>query len=132
MLAAGVNVTALFSPEHGIEGRVDDALTVARTRDRKTGIGVWSLYSGANRRPSRAMLRDVDALVFDIQDIGARFYTFATTMKYAMEAAAKAKLPFIVLDRPNPINGVAVEGPILDSDLLLSVRQFTRCLCVTA
>jgi uncharacterized protein YbbC (DUF1343 family) len=118
MLAAGVKVTALFSPEHGLEGKVDDALTVAHTKDVKTGISVWSLYSGSNRRPSRAMLQDVDVLVFDIQDVGARFYTYATTMKYAMEAAAQAKLPFIVLDRPNPINGVAVEGPILDENLM--------------
>lgn len=118
MLAAGVNVTALFSPEHGLEGKVDSELTVAHSKDEKTGIGVWSLYSGANRRPSRAMLQDIDVLVFDIQDVGARFYTYATTMKYAMETAAQAKLPFIVLDRPNPINGVAVEGPLLDADLL--------------
>jgi len=118
MLAAGVNVTALFSPEHGLEGKVDDTLTVPHSKDAKTGIGVWSLYSGDNRRPSRAMLQDVDALVFDIQDVGARFYTYSTTMKYAMEAAAQAKLPFIVLDRPNLINGTAVEGPVLDADLL--------------
>jgi len=117
MLAAGVKVTALFSPEHGIEGKVDDALAVAHSKDAKTGIGIWSLYSGKNRRPSQAMLQDVDVLVFDIQDVGARFYTYATTMKYAMEAAAQAKLPFIVLDRPNPINGIAVEGPLLDTDL---------------
>lgn len=118
MLAAGVNVTVLFSPEHGFEGQVDDALTVAHSKDSKTGIGLWSLYSGANRRPSQAMLQSVDALVFDIQDVGARFYTFASTMQYAMQASASAKLPFIVLDRPNPLNGVAVEGPILDPDLL--------------
>jgi uncharacterized protein YbbC (DUF1343 family)/CubicO group peptidase (beta-lactamase class C family) len=118
MLAAGVEVTTLFSPEHGIEGKVDDTLTVANTKDARTGIPIWSLYSGANRKPSKAMLENVDMLVFDIQDVGARFYTWASTMKYAMQAAAEAKLPFLVLDRPNPINGVAVEGPILDQDLI--------------
>jgi len=118
MLAAGVEVTTLFSPEHGIEGKVEDALTVAHTKDARTGIPIWSLYSGANRKPSKAMLENVDILVFDIQDVGARFYTWASTMKYAMQAAAEAKLPFLVLDRPNPINGVAVEGPILDQDLI--------------
>jgi uncharacterized protein YbbC (DUF1343 family)/CubicO group peptidase (beta-lactamase class C family) len=118
MLAAGVKVTTLFSPEHGIEGKVDDALTVAHSKDARTGIPIWSLYSGKNRRPSKAMLENVDILVFDIQDVGARFYTWASTMKYAMEAAASVKLPFLVLDRPNPINGVAVEGPIIDKDLI--------------
>ena len=118
MLAAGVKVTTLFSPEHGMEGKVDDALTVAHSKDARTGIPIWSLYSGENRRPSKAMLENVDMLVFDIQDVGARFYTWASTMKYAMEAAASTKLPFLVLDRPNPINGVAVEGPILDKDLV--------------
>jgi uncharacterized protein YbbC (DUF1343 family)/CubicO group peptidase (beta-lactamase class C family) len=118
MLAAGVKVTTLFSPEHGIEGKVDDTLTVAHSKDARTGIPIWSLYSGANRKPSKAMLENVDMLVFDIQDVGARFYTWASTMKYAMQAAAEAKLPFLVLDRPNPINGVAVEGPILDQDLI--------------
>jgi uncharacterized protein YbbC (DUF1343 family)/CubicO group peptidase (beta-lactamase class C family) len=118
MLSAGVKVTTLFSPEHGIEGKVDDALTVAHSKDPRTGIPIWSLYSGENRRPSKAMLETVDMLVFDIQDVGARFYTWASTMKYAMQAAADAKLPFFVLDRPNPINGVAVEGPVLDQDLI--------------
>jgi uncharacterized protein YbbC (DUF1343 family)/CubicO group peptidase (beta-lactamase class C family) len=118
MLAAGVEVTTLFSPEHGIEGKVDDTLTVANTKDARTGIPIWSLYSGADRKPSKAMLENVDMLVFDIQDVGARFYTWASTMKHAMQAAAEAKLPFLVLDRPNPINGVAVEGPILDQDLI--------------
>ena len=117
MLAAGVQVTTLFSPEHGIEGNVDDELIAAHSRDANTGIPIWSLHSGKNRRPTKAMLENVDLLVFDIQDVGARFYTWASTMKYAMEEAALAKLPFLVLDRPNPINGVAVEGPILDPDL---------------
>jgi uncharacterized protein YbbC (DUF1343 family)/CubicO group peptidase (beta-lactamase class C family) len=118
MLAAGVKVTTLFSPEHGIAGKVDDALAVAHSKDARTGIPIWSLYSGANRKPSKAMLENVDMLVFDIQDVGARFYTWASTMKYAMQAAAEAKLPFLVLDRPNPVNGVAVEGPVLDQDLI--------------
>jgi len=118
MLAAGVKVTTLFSPEHGIHGKVDDELAVAHSKDETTGIPIWSLYSSNGRKPSKAMLEDVDVLVLDIQDVGARFYTWASTMKYAMEAAAAAKLPFLVLDRPNPINGVAVEGPLLDQDLI--------------
>ena len=118
MLAAGVKLTTLFSPEHGIAGKVDDELAVAHSKDPETGIPIWSLYSSRNRSPSKAMLENVDVLVFDIQDVGARFYTWASTMKYAMEAAARAKLPFVVLDRPNPINGVAVEGPLLDQDLI--------------
>jgi uncharacterized protein YbbC (DUF1343 family)/CubicO group peptidase (beta-lactamase class C family) len=116
MLQAGVKVEALFSPEHGVEGQ-EDRPEVAHAKDPSTGIPVWSLYLGENRRPSEEMLRDLDALVFDIQDAGVRFYTYISTMGYAMEEAARRHIPFYVLDRPNPINGVRVEGPMLDQAL---------------
>jgi len=117
MLAAGVQLTALFSPEHGLLG-VEDHENVGHGKDEASGLTVWSLYQGKDRKPSPAMLNEIDVLVFDIQDIGARFYTYASTMKNAMEAAAAANKDFIVLDRPNPINGVHLEGPILDPDLV--------------
>ncbi|MDX2180140.1 MAG: DUF1343 domain-containing protein [Bryobacteraceae bacterium] len=116
MLAAGVKIAAIYSPEHGIAGK-EDHENVANSEDSKTGIRIWSLYSGPQRRPSEASLRGVDTLVFDIQDIGARFYTYLSTMANAMEEAAKRKLPFVVLDRPNPITGTHVEGPMLDPAL---------------
>ena len=122
MLAAQVRVTALFSPEHGIAGR-EDKENVGNARDAETGLPIWSLYAGQRQRPSAEMLKDVDVLVFDIQDIGARFYTYISTLKYAMQAAAEAKLPIIVLDRPNPLNGIDVEGPVLDRDL----QSFIGC-----
>ena len=111
-------LTALFSPEHGIRGTDDE--NVDSSVDQVTGLPIYSLY-GKTRRPTPEMLRDVDALVFDIQDVGARFYTYTTTMAYAMEEAAKADIRFYVLDRPNPIGGIKVEGPILDEDK----RSFT-------
>ncbi len=117
MLAAGVQVKALFAPEHGISGSGPEGEYVPHATDPATGIPVWSLYFGENRRPTDEMLRDIDALVFDIQDIGARFYTYATTMAYAMEEAGRRRLAFYVLDRPNPITGVKVEGPMLDLEL---------------
>lgn len=117
MLAAGVRLVALFSPEHGITGK-EDHEDIANSKDIITGIPVYSLYQGAQRKPNQKMLSGIDVLVFDIQDIGTRFYTYASTMKGAMEVAAQVKLPFIVLDRPNPINGVSVEGPMLDPDLI--------------
>lgn len=114
MLQAGVKLTALFSPEHGIAG-TEDHENIDHGKDAKSGLTVWSLYQGKDRKPSAAMLREVDAVVFDIQDVGARFYTYLSTMKNAMQAAAAAGLPFYVLDRPNPITGVHVEGPMLDA-----------------
>jgi uncharacterized protein YbbC (DUF1343 family) len=126
MKAAGINVVALFSPEHGIEG-VEDRPGIGDAIDRKTGIKVHSLY-GKTLRPTPEMLRPLlagnGALVFDIQDVGARFYTYESTMHYAMEESAKAKLPFYVLDRPNPITGTHVEGPMLDPDRLSFTGSF--------
>jgi len=119
--AEGVKLVALFSPEHGIAGRADDK--VASTTDTATGLTIHSLY-GETRRPTDEMLKDVDALVFDIQDAGVRFYTYETTMAYAMEEAAKRKIAFYVLDRPNPMGGDAIEGPMLDKDRLNFVGYF--------
>ncbi len=123
MVEAGVRVTALFSPEHGWAG-VEDKQNVADTADPATGIKVWSLHDGKTQRPTQEMLRGIDALVFDIQDVGARFYTYISTLAYAMEEAAKAKIPFFVLDRPNPITGVRVEPPILERDKFSFVGYF--------
>jgi uncharacterized protein YbbC (DUF1343 family)/CubicO group peptidase (beta-lactamase class C family) len=114
MREAGVKLVALFSPEHGLAG-VEDRENLGNTTDSLTGIKVWSLY-GETRRPTPEMLRGLDALVFDIQDIGVRFYTYESTMFYAMQEAAKASIPFYVLDRPNPITGMHVEGPMLDAN----------------
>ena len=122
MRAASVNIAALFSPEHGFAG-AEDRPDVADASDPATGIKVFSLY-GKTNRPTPEMLRSLDALVFDIQDVGARFYTYETTMAYAMEAAAKAGIAYFVLDRPNPITGVHVEGPLLDRDRLSFVGYF--------
>jgi uncharacterized protein YbbC (DUF1343 family)/CubicO group peptidase (beta-lactamase class C family) len=111
--APGVTLTALFSPEHGIRGTADEK--VGDARDAASGLPVYSLY-GETRKPKPEQLAGLDALVFDIQDIGARFYTYPATMRLAMEAAAEAKIKFIVLDRVNPIGGVAFEGPLLQGD----------------
>ncbi|MBZ5620953.1 MAG: DUF1343 domain-containing protein [Acidobacteriia bacterium] len=113
MKQAGITVAALFSPEHGFLG-LEDRPGIQHTTDATSGIRVFSLY-GETLRPTPEMLRGLDALVFDIQDVGARFYTYETTMAYAMEAAAKAGIPYYVLDRPNPITGTRVEGPLLDA-----------------
>lgn len=106
-------LVALFSPEHGIRGIAEGR--IASSMDNDTGLPVYSLY-GDSKRPTREMLEGLDALVFDIQDVGARFYTYSTTMAYCMEEAAKKRLPFYVLDRPNPIGGIMVGGPMLDAD----------------
>jgi uncharacterized protein YbbC (DUF1343 family)/CubicO group peptidase (beta-lactamase class C family) len=117
MVRAGVNLTKLFAPEHGIAGALDQP-NIDDTRDAKTGLPVFSLYrDSGDRRPTSEMLRDIDVLVFDIQDIGARFYTYISTMGNAMEEASKHGIPFVVLDRPNPITGVYVEGPMIDVNL---------------
>ena len=110
--APNVELLRIFSPEHGIEGKLDVPV-IEDGSERTTGIPVVSLY-GDNRQPTAAMLADLDVLVFDIQDIGTRFYTYISTMGLAMQAAAAHGLRFVVLDRPNPINGVDVAGPVLD------------------
>jgi len=119
--APGVKLAAIFSPEHGIFG-MEDA-NVASSKDAATGLPIYSLY-GETRRPTDEMLRGLDALVYDIQDAGVRFYTYTTTMEYAMEAAAQHHISFYVLDRPDPINGITIEGPMLDADKLSFVAPF--------
>jgi uncharacterized protein YbbC (DUF1343 family) len=111
--APGVQVVALFSPEHGLAGRLDDK--VSSSKDPATGLPVYSLYD-ENRRPTDEMLEGIDALLFDIQDAGVRFYTYTATMGYCMEEAAKHRIAFFVLDRPNPVGGEIIEGPMLDAD----------------
>jgi uncharacterized protein YbbC (DUF1343 family) len=108
--AKDVSLVALFAPEHGFDGVLDAA--VGDTKDRATGLPVFSLY-GDTRTPTDAMLVGVDTLVFDVQDVGCRFYTYAATLRNCLEAAAARKLRVVVLDRPNPIGGVRVEGPVL-------------------
>ena len=110
-----VNLVTLFSPEHGWAGTLDQSL-IGDQRDRETGLKVVSLY-GKTRVPSAEHLKGIDTLVFDIQDIGTRFYTYISTMGGAMKAAAEHGVAFVVLDRPNPIGGVAVQGPVLDQGL---------------
>ena len=119
--APGVKLVGLFSPEHGIAGHADEK--VASSKDPSTGLPIYSLY-GEHLRPTDEMLAGIDALVFDVQDAGVRFYTYTTTMGYCMEEAAKHNIPFYVLDRPNPINGEIVEGPMLDADKTGFVAYF--------
>lgn len=113
LISAGVRVRALFAPEHGPRGEIADGEHVPASVDQRTGLPIHSLY-GATKRPTPEMLDGLDVLIFDIQDIGARFYTFLYTMAYAMQACAEMGLPFVVLDRPNPIGGAMVEGPVLN------------------
>lgn len=113
--ASNVKLVRIFSPEHGIEGKLDIPL-IDDSSDTTTGIPVVSLY-GAVKRPTADMLSDIDTLVFDIQDIGTRFYTYISTMGNAMRAAADHNIRFVILDRPNPINGLDVAGPVLDDGL---------------
>lgn len=118
--APGVKLVALFSPEHGIRGREGHGEIIGDSLDPKLHLPVYSLY-GAVKKPTPEMLNAVDVLVFDMQDVGARFYTYITTMGMAMEAAAERKIGFVVLDRPNPAGGVVIEGEVLDP----SFRHFT-------
>jgi len=112
--ASNVKLVALFSPEHGIRGELDQE-KINDSKDEKTGLPIFSLY-GETRRPKAEQLTGLDALIFDIQDIGTRFYTYISTLQNVMEEAAKVGKPIFVLDRPNPINGNDIEGPLADSD----------------
>ncbi|WP_151087984.1 exo-beta-N-acetylmuramidase NamZ family protein [Hymenobacter baengnokdamensis] len=109
--ALHVNLTAIFAPEHGFRGEAADGATITDGRDARTGVPVRSVY-GKTKKPTPEMLADVDVLIFDIQDVGTRFYTFISTLHYVMEAAAEQDKTVIVLDRPNP-NGRVVDGPVL-------------------
>ncbi len=120
--APNLKLVALFAPEHGIRGLLDDK--VSDEVDAKTGLPIYSLY-GETRRPKPEQLKDLDVIVYDIQDIGARFYTYTATLKNVMEEAAKAGKPVFVLDRPNPLGGVAVEGPLADESLLSFIAAHT-------
>jgi len=119
--AAGVQLVALFSPEHGLAGTSNEKFSSAK--DPSTGLPVFSLY-GETMHPTDEMLEGIDALVFDIQDAGVRFYTYLATMGYCMEEAAKHNIAFFVLDRPNPLGGDIVEGPMLDADKTNFVAYF--------
>lgn len=119
--AGGVQLVALFSPEHGLLGHNDER--VSSSKDAATGLPVYSLY-GETLRPTDEMLQGIDAIVFDIQDAGVRFYTYTATMAYSMEEAAKRHIAFYVLDRPNPIGGNIIEGPMLDADKTSFVGYF--------
>jgi uncharacterized protein YbbC (DUF1343 family) len=114
LLAArpGITLTALFGPEHGVRGDAQDMISVDAARDPRTGVPVWSLYGHdlASLTPTAAMLDTVDVVVYDVQDVGSRYYTFVWTMVLAMRACAAAGKAFVVLDRPNPIGGVAGRG----------------------
>lgn len=112
LIRAGINLVVVFAPEHGFRGDSGAGETVHDGRDEKTGVRVVSLY-GNNKRPSAEMLKDVDILLFDIQDVGARFYTYISTMHYVMDAAAEYGKEVIILDRPNP-NGHYIAGPVLE------------------
>lgn len=118
--APGVRLVAFFAPEHGIRGEKDERIVDGV--DEKTGLPVYSLYNpgqkDAGYRPKASQLEGIDTLVFDIQDVGARFYTYIGTLGYAMEEAAKRGIRFVVLDRPNPIRGLTVAGPVADKDKL--------------
>ena len=119
LLSRSAQLTALFSPEHGIQGNEREGASIGHSADPRTGLQVYSLY-GNTKRPTPEMLKDIDILCFDIQDVGARFYTYISTMAYAMEECARHKKQFVVFDRPNPI-GDTVEGNMLE----LEYRSFT-------
>ncbi|MBO3270540.1 exo-beta-N-acetylmuramidase NamZ family protein [Hymenobacter defluvii] len=115
LLAQGVGVKTIFAPEHGFRGEAADGATIKDGKDARSGLPVRSLY-GATKKPTPEMLQDLDVLIFDIQDVGTRFYTFISTLHYVMEAAAEQGKEVVVLDRPNP-NGWYVDGPVLDPAL---------------
>ena len=112
LLGMDVKVTKVFAPEHGFRGKADAGEHVSATIDAKTGLSIMSLY-GNTKKPSKEMMSGLDAVVFDIQDVGVRFYTYISTLHYVMEACAEAKIPLIVLDRPNP-NAHYIDGPVLE------------------
>lgn len=121
--APGVTLAAMYAPEHGVRGNVTAGGKVTTYTDPATGVKVWSIY-GATKKPTREMLAGIDILVYDIQDIGSRSYTFISTMGKCMEAAAENGIPFMVLDRPNPLGGNKVEGCLVDPDCVSFVSQY--------
>ncbi len=121
--APEVNLVAMYGPEHGVRGNYSAGEYVGFYKDETTGIPVYSLY-GKTRKPTAEMLRNIDVLVYDIQDIGCRSYTFVSTMGYAMEAAAENNIEFVVLDRPNPLGGIKIEGPLVEKGYFSMVSAF--------
>ncbi len=113
LLSLGINVTKLFSPEHGIRGNVSAGQFISSSNDEKTGLPVYSLY-GKTKKPTVEMLNDIDVILYDIQDIGVRFYTYISTLYYVLQAGVEYRIPVIILDRPNPLNGIDIAGPVLD------------------
>jgi len=122
MRKGGVNVVSVVTPEHGLHGRLDEE-NIADTVDAATKVPIHSLYQPNRRKLPAQLTKDIDVLVFDIQDIGARFYTYSCTCCTQWKPAAAQKIPFVVLDRPNPITGSRAEGPMLDDKL----RSFVGC-----
>ncbi|WP_233006983.1 exo-beta-N-acetylmuramidase NamZ family protein [Rheinheimera faecalis] len=114
LLQQDLAVKTVFSPEHGFRGTADAGAKVDNSIDPQTGVAVLSLY-GKNKKPTAETLKDIDLLIFDLQDVGVRYYTYLSTLHYVMEAAAEQNIPLLVLDRPNP-NGAYVDGPVLDKD----------------
>ena len=121
--AKNVNLVALFGPEHGVRGDVYAGDKVQSSTDTKTGLPIYSIY-GKNRKPTKEMLSNIDVLVYDIQDIGCRSYTFISTMGLAMIASAESDIEFIVLDRPNPLGGEKIEGNLVEDQFISFVSQF--------
>ena len=113
LIQEGITVQKVFAPEHGFRGKADAGENVKDGRDTKTGLPIISLY-GKSKKPSSEQMKNVDVMVFDIQDVGARFYTYISSLHYVMEACAEASIPLLILDRPNP-NGHYIDGPILEA-----------------
>ena len=113
LLSQGVRVTKIFCPEHGFRGTAAAGAKVSDSKDPQTGLPIISLY-GKNKKPTPQQMKDLDAVVFDLQDVGCRFYTYLSTLHYVMEACAERGIPLVVLDRPNP-NGHYIDGPVLDT-----------------
>jgi uncharacterized protein YbbC (DUF1343 family) len=122
--APNLKLAAILAPEHGFRGEVEAGAKVGDAADPRTGVPVFSLYGTGRKKPTPAMLRGVDVLVFDIQDVGTRYYTYISTMGLAMQAAAQARIPFVVLDRPNPLGGAYVSGFVLEPALASFVGQY--------
>ena len=121
--APGVKLTTLYGPEHGVRGEFTAGEIIGSATDPSTGLPVYSLY-GSTRKPAKEMLQGIDVLVYDIQDIGSRSYTYISTLGLAMEAAAENNIPFVVLDRPNPLGGIRMEGPIVQPGFVSFVSQY--------
>jgi uncharacterized protein YbbC (DUF1343 family) len=121
-----LKLTAIFAPEHGFSADAPAGANIPSGKDSLTGVPVYSLHDPVVRRPTPEMLRNIDAILYDLPEVGARFWTYTTTVGYMLEAAAAQKIPVYVLDRPNPINGIAVEGPLLDAKYISNIGYGRR------